>query len=170
MDKGDLVPDSVVIDLIKEVISQLVLLNKQKTVTAYNGFILDGFPRTLKQAKSLDLLLNSLNLKLDAILYLNVLEPILLDRIIGRRVAVKSGCIYHIKFKPPLVQDICDKSGETLIHRKDDTKKIVEQRLKLYQEQTAPLITYYKKQNRFITINGNGTAKEVFNRIQQSIL
>ena len=157
MDRGELVPDSVVIALIKQVLVD---------VKSYNGFILDGFPRTLAQAESLDSLLNDIGLKLDKVLYLNVPEEILIERIVGRRVAEKSGYVYHIKFNPPQKEGICDKSGEKLIHRNDDRKEVVTQRLKAYKEQTAPLIEYYRKKDILFELDGCGSPTEVFFRIQ----
>ncbi|MYE07166.1 MAG: nucleoside monophosphate kinase, partial [Oligoflexia bacterium] len=122
MDRGDLVPDSIVIALIEEVLSPCSAriksfgddgsADKSVDMESHKGFILDGFPRTLAQADSLDSLLDKLKLNLDAVLYLNVPESVLVERIVGRRVAEKSGYVYHIKFKPPLKAGICDKSGE----------------------------------------------------------
>ncbi len=157
MDRGELVPDSVVIALIEQVLVD---------VKSRNGFILDGFPRTLAQAESLDSLLNNMGLKLDKVLYLNVPEEILIERIVGRRVAEKSGYVYHIKFNPPEKEGICDKSGEKLIHRNDDKEGVVTQRLKAYKEQTAPLIEYYREKNILFELDGCGSPKKVFSRIQ----
>ena len=157
MDRGELVPDSVVIALIEQVLVD---------VKSYKGFILDGFPRTLAQAESLDSLLNNMDLSLDKVLYLNVPEEILIERIVGRRVAEKSGHVYHIKFNPPKEAGVCDKSGEKLIHRNDDKEEVVTQRLRAYKEQTAPLIEYYRKKNILFELDGCGSPAEVFSRIQ----
>ena len=157
MDRGELVPDSVVIALIEQVLVD---------VKSYKGFILDGFPRTLAQAESLASLLSNMSLSLDKVLYLNVPEEILVERIVGRRVAEKSGHVYHIKFNPPKKEGICDKSGEKLIHRNDDKEEVVTQRLKAYKEQTAPLIEYYRKKNILFELDGCGSPAEVFSRIQ----
>ena len=120
---------------------------------------MDGFPRTLAQAESLDSLLNNRNLQLDKVLYLNVPEKILIERIVGRRVAEKSGDVYHIKFNPPKKEGVCDKSGEKLIHRNDDKEEVVTQRLKAYREQTAPLVEYYRKKNILFELDGCGSPK-----------
>ena len=157
MDRGELVPDSVVMALIEQVLVD---------VKSYKGFILDGFPRTLAQAESLDSLLNNMDLSLDKVLYLNVPEEILIERIVGRRVAEKSGHVYHIKFNPPKEAGVCDKSGEKLIHRNDDKEEVVTQRLRAYKEQTAPLIEYYRKKNILFELDGCGSPAEVFSRIQ----
>lgn len=157
MDRGELVPDSVVISLIEEVLAD---------VKSCDGFILDGFPRTLVQAESLDSLLSNMDLKLDKVLYLNVPEEVLIERIVGRRVAEKSGCVYHVKFNPPRKENVCDKSGEKLMHRNDDKEKVVKQRLKVYREQTVRLIEYYRKKNILFELNGCGSPVEVFSRLQ----
>ena len=159
IDQGDLVPDSMVIALIREVISHF----------SHQGFIFDGFPRTLAQAEALDFLLNDLSVTLDKVLYLNVPESVLVERIVGRRVAEGSGCVYHIEFKPPRKAGVCDESGEKLIHRSDDKDEVVKQRLKAYNEQTAPLIEYYRKKNILFELNGYGTPEEVFSRIQTAL-
>ncbi len=161
MDQGSLVPDSIVINLVKE-----VLLAESGGLKTKKGFILDGFPRTLKQAEALQSLLNDLNLKLDKVLYLNAPEEVLTQRITGRRVAEKSGKVYHIKFKPPRVSGICDLSGEKLKHRNDDRKEVVKERLKTYLEQTAPLIEYYRRQNILSEVDSAPSPEKVFSRIQ----
>ena len=176
MDRGDLVPDSIVISLIREVLFPLSDRIKNfdsngsaepsVDIKSQKGFILDGFPRTLAQAESLDSLLDKLNLSLDAVLYLKVLESVLFERIVGRRVAEKSGYVYHVKFKPPREEGICDKSGETLIHRNDDKEDIVKQRLKAYWKQTMPLIEYYRKKDILFELDGSGSPEEVFSRIK----
>lgn len=157
MDRGELVPDSIVITLIEQ-----VLVN----VASHKGFILDGFPRTLAQAESLDSLLDEMGLQLDRVLYLSVPEKVLIERIVGRRVAEESGCVYHIKFNPPLKEGVCNKSGEKLVHRNDDREEVVTQRLKAYREQTAPLIEYYRRKSILFELDGCGSPTEVFSRIQ----
>ena len=172
MDQGKLVPDSIVIGLIKEVLtdSSSELSNEEEIEKkSYQGFILDGFPRTLVQAQSLDALLIDMDLQLDKVLYLKVPEDVLIERIVGRRVAEKSGHVYHIKFNPPKKEGVCDKTGEKLIHRNDDKKEVVKQRLKAYYEQTAPLIKYYYKKNILFELDGCGSPEEVFSRIQKEL-
>ena len=159
MDRGELVPDSIVIALIEEVLANIKF-----------GFILDGFPRTLAQAEALDSLLKNITLGLDKVLYLNVPESILIERIVGRRVAEKSGHVYHIRFSPPLKEGICDKSGEKLIHRNDDREEVVKQRLKAYREQTEPLIDYYREKNILFEIDGCGSPEKVFARLQSVLV
>ncbi|MDE0118544.1 MAG: nucleoside monophosphate kinase [Bdellovibrionales bacterium] len=179
MDRGDLVPDSIVIALIEEVLSPISgriksfgdsrSTDKSVDIKSHKGFILDGFPRTLAQAESLDSLLDKLKLILDAVLYLKVLKSVLVERIVGRRVAEKSGYVYHVKFKPPRQEGICDKSGEPLIHRNDDKEEIVKQRLKAYWKQTTPLIEYYRKKDILFELDGCGSPEEVFSRIKTVI-
>ncbi len=179
MCQGKLVPDSIVISLIKE-----VLVNPRKNIKKtdqnteknicfetkfFRGFILDGFPRTLAQAESLDSLLRGLKLNLDKVLLLNVPESILIERITGRRVAKKSGRVYHIKFSPPKKDAVCDTTGEPLIHRKDDKEEVIKARLKTYHKQTFPLIEYYRKKNILCELDGCGSPKEVFLRIQKKL-
>ena len=166
IDQGRLVPDSLVIDMLEVALLNFLNRCSQKPSLKEQGFLLDGFPRTLPQAKALAGLLKKINLKLFKILYLNVPEEDLTKRLTGRRVAEKSGQVYHIIFNPPKKKNTCDKTGEKLIQRKDDTQRVVKQRLKTYYQETAPLIEYYKKQNLLFTIKGRGSPKEVFLEIQ----
>ena len=159
MDKGELVPDSIVIALIEEVL-----------INIKSGFILDGFPRTLDQAEALDFLLKKMSLELEKVLYLKVPESVLMERIVGRRVAEKSGHVYHVKFNPPQKEGVCDKSGEKLIHRNDDKEEVVTQRLKAYREQTEPLIEYYREKNILFEIDGCGSPTEVFFHLQSVLV
>jgi len=181
MDNGDLVPDSIVIALIKQELSKLFSLSvsnddklqkisQGNNIQSSQGFILDGFPRTLVQAEALDEMLNDLNLVLDKVLYVTVPEKILLERIVGRRVAEKSGHVYHIKFKPPMKPGVCDKTQEKLIHRSDDKEDVVKKRLENYYKQTAPLIQYYHSRRILFEIDGCGASKEVFSRISAHIV
>ena len=158
MNRGELVPDSIVIDMIKvELVGQP------------HGFILDGFPRTQAQAIALDSLLRTLKIKLDRVLYLKVPEKVLIERLTGRRIAKQSGLVYHIQFHPPKKENICDKTGENLIQRKDDTIAVVQKRLKNYYKQTAPLIQYYQEQNILLELKGEDSSAEVFSQIQHSL-
>ena len=138
MDKGLLVPDSVTIDLVKDRLSQ---------PDCKEGFLLDGFPRNLEQAKALDEFLKSRNESLDAVLDIDVKPEVLIDRIVGRRVCPTCGATFHIKNNPPKVEGVCDKCGGKLIQRNDDTYETAENRLKVYDNQTAPLLDYYKNQH-----------------------
>tara|TARA_Y100001970_G_C14162341_1_gene819294 strand:+ start:250 stop:909 length:660 start_codon:yes stop_codon:yes gene_type:complete len=150
MNSGELVPDTVIINMMKE---------RLKKNDCKNGYILDGFPRTLSQAEGLDLLLNSLNQALDHVIVINVDDQIIIDRMGGRRVHPESGRTYHIIFNPPKTDNKDDLTGEDLIIRPDDQKATVKKRLNVYHNQTKPLINYYNK-NKNLVKNING-AKEI---------
>lgn len=152
MDKGLLVPDEVVIEIVQDRISK---------DDCKEGFLLDGFPRTVAQAVSLDAELDKLGTKLDRVININVDPEILVDRAVGRRVCKTCGATYHIKYNPPKVEGICDKDGTPLIQRDDDVKETVETRIKVYFEQTSPLIDYYKAQGLLLDIDGTKNINEV---------
>lgn len=140
IDTGQLVPDQIVVDIIRD----RILKNDCK-----NGFILDGFPRTLSQAKVLDEMLKNLGNKLDVVFYFIVSKESIVHRLSGRRICNACGANYHIKFVPPAVDGICDKCGGKLYQRADDKMETVQERIKVYREQTEDLIAYYKK-NRIL--------------------
>jgi len=158
IDKGMLVPDSVTIGLVRERLSQK---------DCKEGFLLDGFPRTIAQAIALDDILKDLNIKLDAVLNIDVEFNVLLDRIIGRRVCPKCGAGYHVTNQKPKQEGICDVCGSALVQRKDDTKETVSTRLEVYTNQTKPLLEYYEKQNLVKTVNGLGEIDEIFSKIKK---
>ncbi len=158
MDQGLLVPDSVTIDLVKD------RLNESD---CKDGFLLDGFPRNLEQAKALDEYLKSKDDKLDAVLDIDVKPEVLIDRIVGRRVCPTCGATFHIKNNPPKVEGVCDKCGNKLIQRNDDTYETAENRLKVYDNQTAPLLDYYKNQHLLKTVNGDQDFAKVFEDIKK---
>jgi len=148
MDKGALVPDELVIDLLKS------RLDEKDCVD--NGFLLDGFPRTLEQAKALDEYLSSKNITLDKVINLEVPDEEIMSRALNRRTCSNPDCkeIYNLKDNPPKVEGICDKCGSTLFVREDDNEGTVSNRLKVYHSQTEPLIEYYKEQNFVATVIG----------------
>lgn len=156
MDKGELVPDELIIKMIE---------NRIEKEDCRRGFLLDGFPRTIDQAVSFDNMLEQKNLTLDAVIYLSVSDEEIINRLIYRRVCPTCGAIYHLKNKPPKQDMVCDICGSKLIQRSDDTKETVENRLKVFKEHTLPLIEYYKKQNKLYTIDGSGSVDEVFSQI-----
>ena len=135
MDKGELVPDEIVIELLKKHIENL------------DGYILDGFPRTLEQAKALDEITNT-----DVVIYLDVPEEILVERLSSRRVCKKCGAIYNLLYLKPKEEGKCDKCGGELYQRDDDKPEAIKERLKVYAEKTAPLIEYYEKQGKLVKI------------------
>lgn len=158
-DKGELVPDSVTVALVKE------RLSKSDCV---NGFMLDGFPRTVNQALELDKILEELNMPLDVALDVDVDDfNVLIDRIVGRRVCPKCGSGYHITNLKPQVDGICDKCGSELIQREDDTLQTVTNRLNVYIEKTKPLIDFYSKKGLLKKVDGGKAKDDVFKDIQK---
>ena len=157
MDQGALVPDEVTIGIVEE----RLLEDDCK-----NGFLLDGFPRTIAQAEALDAFLNKNNVKLDAVLDVNVPAEILVRRMVGRRVCKTCGATFHVEFNPSKVAGVCDNCGSPLIQRADDTEATATNRLAVYDENTAPLLEYYKKQNILKTVNGDQSLEKVFEDIK----
>ena len=145
IDKGKLVPDDITINMMIDRISK---------DDCKNGYILDGFPRTLAQADGLDKQLKNINSKIDLALLVEADEETLIKRLSGRRVCEKCGATYHIEHLKPKTDGVCDVCGGKLIIRKDDTEEVIKDRLKTYHEQTEPLIEYYTKQNLVKTVNG----------------
>ena len=160
IDKGMLVPDSVTNALVKERLSQ---------ADCKKGFLLDGFPRNIPQAEALDQIFKDLNIKLDAVINIDVDFSVLIDRVVGRRVCPKCGASYHITNLKPKKDGICDVCGSELIQRKDDTEETIKTRLDVYSNQTKPLLDYYKKQNLVKTINGVGDVNAIFEDIKNSV-
>lgn len=162
MDKGELVTDDVIIGIIKDRIIQ---------DDCQNGFILDGFPRTLKQAESLDIILKEMNIKLNVVLFFNIALDVLIKRLTGRRVCSDCGAIFHVYFQPPINDGICDKCQASLFQRDDDKEEVVRKRLDIYLQQTSPLIDYYQQQNllKTITRTTKGSVEEIFEKIVELI-
>ena len=160
MDRGELVPDSVTIGLVKERLSQ----DDCKV-----GFLLDGFPRTIPQAEALDEILKELNIVLDAVINIEADDSILIDRIVGRRVCPNCKAGYHVKNLKPKVEGICDVCGAALVQRKDDTEETVKNRLTVYANQTKPLLEFYNNFGLVKTINGIGDIDVIFNNIKLSL-
>lgn len=156
MDKGLLVPDELVIDLVEDRI---------KKDDAKDGFLLDGFPRTVAQAVSLDAILDAEGDKLTKVININVEPEILIKRACGRRICKTCGATYHIEFNPPKVSGICDNDGTKLIQRDDDNEETVKKRIEVYFDQTAPLIDYYNAQGLLIDVNGAQDIDKVFDEI-----
>lgn len=157
MDKGALVPDEVTIGIVEE----RLLADDCK-----DGFLLDGFPRTIAQAEALDAFLKKNGIKLDAVLDVNVPQEILVRRMVGRRVCKNCGATFHVEFNAPKVEGICDNCGSPLIQRADDTEATAKNRLTVYDNQTAPLLEFYKNQNILKTVNGDQPLDKVFDDIK----
>ncbi len=160
IDNGMLVPDSVTNALVKERLSQ---------ADCKNGFLLDGFPRNISQAEALDNILSELNIKLDAVINIEVEFSILVDRVVGRRICPKCGAGYHIKNLKPTKDGICDVCGSELIQRKDDNEETIKTRLNVYSEQTKPLLAYYDKQGLVKTFNGDDDVNAIFANIKSAV-
>lgn len=147
MDAGKLVPDEVVNGLVAERLAEK---------DCEKGFIMDGFPRTVVQAKELDKILKNLGKEIEKVIALNVPDADIIERITGRRTSKLTGKIYHIKFNPPV-----DEKEEDLVQRADDTEEVVVKRLSTYHEQTAPVFDYYKAQNKVSEIDGTRSLDEI---------
>ena len=160
MGKGELVTDSIILDMMKD-----RLIKKD----CINGYILDGFPRTIPQAKGLSKLLDTLNSPLDKVIVIDVDDQSIIERMGGRRVHLDSGRVYHIKFNPPKENNKDDLTGETLCIREDDKKETVQKRLKIYHNQTSPLIEYYSKKNILVNINGSQSIDNVYKSICEKL-
>jgi adenylate kinase len=155
MDKGELVPDDVLIKIIKDRLLQ---------PDCASGFLLDGYPRTVPQADALSTILNEMGKKLDVVLNIDVPDDELIKRLTGRRMCA-CGASYHILFNPPKREGICDLCGKGLYHRDDDKEEAIMNRLDVYKNQTQPLIEYYTKADVMVTVNGAASISEVFDEI-----
>jgi adenylate kinase len=159
LDAGKLVPDSITIGLVEEVLSKL----------AGQSFILDGFPRNVAQADALDALLKRLHLKADMSLFIEVPLKLLLGRLAGRRVCKSCGAVYHIENKPPKKDGICDVCGGEVIQRPDDKEEVIRTRLEAYENSTKPLKDYYKARGDYAEVDGVGSAEDVYARIIKTL-
>ncbi len=157
MDQGGLVPDTVVIGLVKERIQK---------PDAKGGYMLDGFPRTVGQAEALDKILGELGQKIDHVVSVEVPNSELLGRLTGRRTCRACGAGFHVLFDPPKKEGVCDKCGGELYQRSDDNEVTVQSRLETYEAQTKPLIDYYKGQQKLRRIDGVGKMDDILARIQ----
>ena len=153
MDAGQLVPDELVVDLV---------VDRIKNKDCMNGFILDGFPRTIPQAEALDYALNNQNEKIDYAVNVDVPDENIINRMSGRRACVGCGATYHIVYNPTKKEGICDKCGQKLILREDDKPETVKKRLQVYHEQTQPLIDHYEKKGALLTVDGTQDINDVF--------
>jgi adenylate kinase len=156
MDSGQLVPDSVVIGLVKERIAQ---------PDAKKGYILDGFPRNTAQAETLDKVLSDMKAPLDLALSVDVDKDDLMKRLTGRRTCKSCGQMYNVYFSAPKKQGVCDKCGGELYQRDDDKEETIKKRLDVYDAQTAPLIAYYSKKRILKSVKGEGSIDGIFNKI-----
>ena len=146
VDQGKLVPDELVIAMV---------LERLQAPDAQNGFILDGFPRTVEQAEALGRSLKDLGSELDLVLDFDTSEEVIVDRLSGRRVCSKCGTNFHVRNIPPKREGVCDQCGSSLIQREDDGEETVRKRLLVYREQTVPLIQFYRDQGLLRVVDGN---------------
>lgn len=153
MDQGLLVPDELVVDLV---------VDRVKQEDCANGYVLDGFPRTIPQAEALDSALEAIGEKIDYAINVEVPDENIVRRMSGRRACVACGATYHLVHIPPKVDGICDTCGKELILRDDDKPETVEKRLKVYHDQTQPLIDYYTKKNLLVEVDGTVDMADVF--------
>jgi adenylate kinase len=160
MDQGRLVPDEVVVGIVRE----RLLASDCK-----EGFILDGFPRTLPQAEALDATLGEMKREIHHVISIEVDNEELLRRLTGRRTCRNCGAMYHVIFKPPAQEGVCDVCGGELYQRDDDQEATIRARLKVYEEQTAPLIAYYKNKGLLRAIDGVGEIEEIFQAIVKAV-
>ncbi|MGN1451789.1 MAG: adenylate kinase [Eubacteriales bacterium] len=147
-EKGELVPDSLVIEMLKDRIAR---------PDCANGYILDGFPRSIPQAEALD----EMGVEIDAVVSLEVSDEEIEKRMTGRRVCPKCGESYHLVFNPPKTEMVCDKCGEALIQRSDDKAETVRERLRVYHSQTEPAKAYYEKKGKLRKVDGNGNVEAI---------
>ncbi|MBV1816816.1 adenylate kinase [Anaerosalibacter bizertensis] len=160
MDKGQLVPDELVVSIVKD----RLLEDDCK-----DGFLLDGFPRTVKQAEALDEELTKMELKLDHVINIDVESDELIKRAVGRRICKNCGATYHIEFNPPKKEEECDVCGGELYQRDDDTEKTVANRIEVYLKETKPLVDYYTKKGIIFSVDGKQAIEDVFKDIVKSL-
>lgn len=160
MDAGDLVPDDVIVAMAADRLSR---------DDAQDGFILDGFPRTIEQAEALDRQLSDMGRRITSALLIDVPDEEVVRRLSGRRVCVKSGHNYHVEFDPPKREGVCDQDGSRLAQRDDDKPDVIKNRLKVYHDKTAPLIDYYDEQGLMRRIDGTRPPAEVNDHVRAVI-
>ncbi|MCQ4153310.1 MAG: adenylate kinase [Archaeoglobi archaeon] len=156
MSQGKLVPDEIVIGIVKERLRQK---------DCEGGFILDGFPRTIAQAEALDRIMAEMGRKIDAVINISVPEEEIVRRIVNRRICRKCGAIYHLIYDPPKRPGICDKCGGELYQRDDDREEVVRQRFAVYRKSTQPLIDYYRKRGVLYEVDGTKDIESVKSEI-----
>jgi adenylate kinase len=156
IDRGALVPDEVIVKLVAE---------RLKDKDCDKGFILDGFPRTIPQAESLDAILTEMKLGLNRVLSVQVPRDVIIERLAGRRSCKNCGALAHTVFSPPKQAGVCDRCGGELYQRQDDREETVTHRLKVYENQTAPLVDYYRRRSLLREIDGVGPVNEIRARV-----
>lgn len=160
MDRGELVPDDITTGIVRE---------KLKSDECNHGFLLDGFPRTLSQAEKLDEILKTMKTPLNFVVEVRVGTEVLVNRLVWRRSCPICQKIYHLKNSPPAEEGKCDKCKVDLIHRSDDTREVIENRILVYEEKTNPLKSYYSKEGILVTVNGEKSIDEVMDEIVEKL-
>lgn len=160
MDKGQLVPDEVVIGIVKDRLAQPDL---------EAGFIFDGFPRTMPQAQTLDELIDKLDISLDAVINISTSDDVVIERLAGRRSCRDCQTVYHVTYSPTKKTGVCDECGGELYQRDDDKEETIRERLQVYQKQTAPLLDYYKGSGKLMQVSGDDAIDEVYASICRSL-
>ena len=158
MDRGELVPDEVTVGIVKERLSES---------DAKDGFLLDGFPRTVQQAEALNEIMDELGSKIESTIYVDVPEEELMNRLTGRRICEVCGTAYHLVFNPPKQEGICDLDGGKLYQREDDNPETVQNRLEVNIKQTQPLLDFYESQGVLSRVNGSQDIDKVFEDINK---
>ena len=160
INRGGLVPDDVIVNLVAE---------RLKQTDCEKGFILDGFPRTIAQAESLDAILKRMNLSLNGVLSVQVPEQVIIERLAGRRTCKSCGALSHVVFNPPKKAGVCDRCGGELFQRDDDREETIAHRLKVYESQTAPLADYYRERGLLRAIDGVGAIDQIRARVNEAL-
>jgi adenylate kinase len=160
LNRGELVPDDVIVRLVGE---------RLKQTDCAKGFVLDGFPRTLPQAQSLEGILKEMAMPLDGVLSIQVPHDVIVQRLAGRRNCQNCGALYHMNFDPPRDGETCDRCGGRLQQRDDDREETITTRLRVYESQTAPLANYYRERGNLREINGVGKVEEIQKRIVEAL-
>ena len=154
MDRGELVPDGLIVQLIEE------------TMPKGGNVILDGFPRTVNQALALEEMLKGKGEKISKVLFFDVPDEVIIDRLSGRRVCSKCGAVYHVKYNPPKVEGVCDLCGGSLVQRDDDREEVVKKRLEVYRKQTQPLIEFYQDRGIINRLDAEKGVEELFKEVK----
>lgn len=154
MDRGELVPDELIVQLIEE------------TMPKDGNVILDGFPRTVNQALALEEMLKGKGEKISKVLFFDVPDEVIIDRLSGRRVCSKCGAVYHVKYNPPKVEGACDLCGGSLVQRDDDREEVVKKRLEVYRKQTQPLIEFYQDRGIIYRLDAEKGVEELFEEVK----
>lgn len=160
INRGALVPDKVIVNLVAE---------RLKEKDCQKGFILDGFPRTIPQAEGLDEILKKMGLNLNCVLLVEVPHDVIVERLAGRRICKNCGALWHVVFDPPKREGACDRCGGELFQRDDDQEQTISHRLRVYDEQTAPLVDYYRQRGLLRTINGVGEIDQIRARVVEAL-